>query len=117
MKKLIIILSIIGAGQTSVFAQHIKPAEKSETALIVGNNTEGVSISPNPSSTGVFEITVASIEKKRLEVFTSSGEMMIAKQFASSKTQVDLSSYGTGTYTMKITSGNVTLIKQLTVAK
>ncbi len=87
------------------------------TVGIANNSLGSVSVFPNPSSTGMFEINTKINENSQLEVYNLIGKLLMKKDITSSKSVIDLSGFGMGTYTLKVITEQGILIRKLVVTK
>ncbi len=87
------------------------------TVGIADLNTSGISIYPNPSATGMFEISAGNADKKVVTVFNIVGEQLMEKEFSSSRSVIDLSNYTAGLYFVSIVSDNKKIVKQVTITR
>jgi hypothetical protein len=55
--------------------------------------------------------------KTTVEVYNVIGEVVYSTQLANNTALVDLSNYSAGVYSMKLISGNATVVKQIVLTK
>ncbi|MEA3445633.1 MAG: T9SS type A sorting domain-containing protein [Bacteroidota bacterium] len=84
----------------------------SEQALVaipeINKKSAVLSVYPNPSS-GLFTIDLSDEKNprsSRLEVFSSTGQLVLSKQISEEKTQLDMRPFSVGIYFVKVTDRN-----------
>ena len=70
-------------------------------------------IYPNPSQTGVYQFANLSSEKYTIQIYTTSGKLVLSKTIRNNRDQLELNTFSKGIYIAKIISKNGTLIKKL----
>jgi hypothetical protein len=87
------------------FAKNIEDVDKSSFRLTNGKNggnTEGVVLSPNPT-TGLVTIELPTINDAAIQVFNAMGQLVLKSQnSASNRVSIDLSSVNNGVYLVRI---------------
>ncbi|MGB1268115.1 MAG: T9SS type A sorting domain-containing protein [Flavobacteriaceae bacterium] len=82
-------------------------------ALSVADNTiDGFSIYPNPSNSGVINITTRANQNKNVQIFDMLGKKVIDNNTTST---VNISALQAGIYIVKVTENNVSATKRLVV--
>ncbi len=77
---------------------------------------DAVTVYPNPSN-GIFTVNMNTAAKTTVEVYNVIGEVVYSTQLANNSASVDLSNYSAGVYSMKLISGNATVVKQIVLTK
>ena len=76
------------------------------------NNLETVTLYPNPSSD---VLTISNIENATIEIYNLLGQVMTTKENTFNQETIDVSSYKSGTYFVKISKGAFTTTKKFVV--
>ncbi|HNQ59193.1 MAG TPA: T9SS type A sorting domain-containing protein [Bacteroidales bacterium] len=64
-------------------------------------------VSPNPSN-GIFNITTPYHNQQRAEIYSTDGRMLFSKDFSNNNLKINVSSYPSGIYTLKIIANQQT---------
>lgn len=75
-----------------------------------------VNVYPNPSN-GVVTINTGAANKSTVEVYNVIGEVVFAQQFNTASNTIDLGAFGTGVYSVKVTTDKNTTVKKVMVTK
>jgi hypothetical protein len=97
----------------------------SVTAVVVTGTSEAllraVNVFPNPSATGVFNLTISGANAKQgleVEVTNNLGQRVYAGSARDNFTsQLDLSRLATGLYHLKVKNGDEYMLRQISVVK
>ncbi|MEE9407514.1 MAG: FG-GAP-like repeat-containing protein [Polaribacter sp.] len=65
-----------------------------------------ISISPNPSSTGIYSVNLSGNKNSSIQIFDVSGRQILVKEVSGSKTNLDLTKNVSGIYFVKISIDN-----------
>lgn len=91
----------------------------SNTSVGVHENTANdlISVYPNPS-TGIINVNTGMASKSVVEVYNVVGALVLSKEFTGATTNtLDLSSFGKGVYTVKVTTNNTVSVKKVSITK
>ena len=92
----------------------LEPFDPLEGLGINDAELAGVSMFPNPT-TGEFAITMAKPGVYMVEVMNVLGERVLHTRTVGERTDLDLSGHAAGVYMVRISDGNATTVKRLTV--
>ena len=74
---------------------------------------EEFKIYPNPSNTGVYQFANLSSQKYTIQIYTTTGKLVLSKIIRNNTDQLELNAFSKGIYIAKIISKNRTSIKKL----
>jgi hypothetical protein len=86
------------------------------TAIRENSADNAVKVFPNPSSSGVFNISTSS-SGESLEVLNILGSVIYKQKKGAQETQLDLSSLPSGTYFVRLTNSSATRTEKLVISK
>ena len=83
------------------------------------DNNSVISISPNPSNTGIFTINIENNELDNIHfnLYNSLGELLLQQKIISKKQNIDLSKYAQGVYYLHIANNNKSKVYKLIYQK
>ncbi len=90
------------------------------TSVVLGIDQlvkEEMSVSPNPSTNGVFKINLPAISKIMVTIYNCIGKEIMRKEINGSSQLVDLSGEANGSYFIKIQTTTAVITKKIIVAK
>jgi hypothetical protein len=93
----------------SLIAQETKPSQKAQDS----NSIEGLSLYPNPVSTGKLYISTKNDDSKDIEIFDVLGKKVLQVQLNSK--ELNLSSLNPGVYIIKIKENEITATRKLMI--
>tara|TARA_R110002074_G_scaffold192287_2_gene358092 strand:+ start:169 stop:513 length:345 start_codon:yes stop_codon:yes gene_type:complete len=74
---------------------------------------EEFKIYPNPSNTGVYQFANLSSQKYTIQIYTTTGKLVLSKIIRNNTDQLELNAFSKGIYIAKIISKNGTSFKKL----
>lgn len=80
------------------------------------DNAAGVSVYPNPS-TGMVNVNTGAAGKSVVVVYNVIGEVVFSKEFNTASNTIDLAAFGTGIYSVKVTTDKNITVKKVMVTK
>ena len=75
-------------------------------------NEQNIKLYPNPTK-GLFTVELNDLNNKTIDIYDVMGKLIFSQNTTSNKVQIDLSSYATGLYFVKIKTENNTITKRL----
>ena len=76
------------------------------------DQSSGISFYPNPV-TNTLIINAASMKVAKIELYNSSGTLVFSKNFDGNQMQIDMSSFPSGIYIMRINDGGKLILKKV----
>lgn len=107
------VTGIINERSGSLYYLTARDSDDFSVVLSVADNTiDGFSIYPNPSNSGVINITTRANQIKNVQIFDMLGKKVIEKKTTAT---VNISALQAGIYIVKVTENNVSATKRLVV--
>lgn len=76
-----------------------------------------ISLHPNPSNNGLFELNTLNSTKTTIRVFNILGEQILAKEISAGKTMLDLSAEPNGNYFIRIQTDKENITKKIVISR
>jgi hypothetical protein len=99
---------ITSPGRFAVFDSNTDPTN---VQIVPGAN--GITVYPNPSASGVIIVENQNAETLRAEVTTITGELAGNYILSGMQPEIDLSGLASGTYLLRLTTGNSITVKRI----
>jgi PKD repeat protein len=81
------------------------------------SNITSVSVTPNPSSDGMFTLTAQNVANMNITVYNILGKKIFSKQLSEGRHTIDLSAEAKGSYFVTIQTENEVITKKIVISK